>query len=650
MALFTKKPSAPIQAELHAAETGNSRAGGMREMIEAQAKHQPVGEKELQKAMETLHRYKSGKENLNARIIDNEQWWKLRHWESMRKGGDDNPKPTSGWLVNVCMSKHADAMDAYPEPNILPRELNDREEAHILSSIIPVIHQQNDFEGTWSDAWWKKIKAGFSVYGVFWDGKKLNGLGDIVTKEVDPLNLYWEPGIMDIQDSPHLFFIQTVSNEVLQMQYPQLTGKLGPKTMNTAEYLYDDSVSTDDKSAVVDWYYKKNGLLHYCKFVRNEILYASENDGELIKNGAQHGFYDHGEYPFVMDVMFPEEGTPAGFGYIDLCKDAQEQIDLMNNAFIMNTLYAATPRWFKKVGSSINEAQFMDVRNPFVDVTGNVDDNALRPISVNSLGSAHLACLDRKVEEMKETSGNRDVSNGGTTAGVTAASAIAAMQEQSGKLSRDQIQNSYRSFRKVVYLEIELIRQFYNGARKFRITGAQGQEDFVTYRNSGLQMQPLNVAGENIGMRLPVFDIEVLAQKSNAYSKMSQNELAIQLFNMGFFNPQLTDQALACVDLMEFRGKQSVVQKITKNATLSQKLQQTQMLLVNALQELDRLRGTNTAEVYVAQQSGQPAPAMPEKTAGGEMLETNTLGEPQKKEHAKVEKAREQAQTATQPR
>lgn len=650
MALFVRKPAEMPAAGNPAPMADRSGAGGMREMIEAQASRQPVGEKEIQKAMETLQRYKSGKENQNARIIDNEQWWKLRHWESMRKGGTDNPKPTSGWLVNVCMSKHADAMDAYPEPNILPREMGDKSEATMLSSIIPVIHQQNDFEGTWSDAWWKKIKAGFSVFGVFWDSKKLNGLGDVATKEVDPLNLYWEPGIMDIQDSPHLFFIQTVSNEVLQMQYPQLAGKLGPKTVSTAEYLYDDSIDTNDKSAVVDWYYKKDGLLHYCKFVRNEIIYASENDGDLLRNGKQHGFYDHGEYPFVMDVMFPEEGTPAGFGYIDLCKDAQEQIDLMNNAFIMNTLYSATPRWFKKTGSSVNEQQFLDVRQPFVDVTGSVDENALRTITVNPLSSAHLACLDRKVEEMKETSGNRDVSNGGTTAGVTAASAIAAMQEQSGKLSRDQIQNSYRAFRKVVYLEIELIRQFYNGARKFRITGEQGQEEFVTYNNRRLQMQPMTVAGADMGMRLPVFDIEVLAQKSNAYSKMSQNELALQFYGQGFFNPQMSDQVLACLEMMEFRGKEAIVQRVTQNGTLLQKLQQTQMLLVNALQALDQIKGTNVAETYVAQQSGQPAPSFSPKVAEGNLMEANTLGDPQKKEHARVAEAREQAQAATQPR
>ena len=75
----------------------------------------------------------------------------------------------------------------------------------------------------------------------------------------------------------------------------------------------------------MDWYYKvlKNGrtLLHYCKFCNGEVLYASEND-PIYKDS---GFYSHGEYPFVFDTLFVEEGTPCGFGYIDIMKDAKSR-------------------------------------------------------------------------------------------------------------------------------------------------------------------------------------------------------------------------------------------------------------------------------------------------------------------------------------
>ena len=59
---------------------------------------------------------------------------------------------------------------------------------------------------------------------MFWDGDKLGGLGDITIRSMDILNLFWEPGVTDIQDSPHFFASELVSNEELVQHYPQLEG------------------------------------------------------------------------------------------------------------------------------------------------------------------------------------------------------------------------------------------------------------------------------------------------------------------------------------------------------------------------------------------------------------------------------------------
>ena len=524
----------------------------------------PIGEAELSMAMELLRRYKAGKANLDRRIIENEQWWKLRHWDYMEKPTTDL-KTKSAWLVNMILAKHADAMDCYPEPCFLPRAQDDEAEAKMLSSIVPVILQQNDFEAVWSDNWWKKLKAGAGIYGVFWDHSKLNGLGDIAITKIDPLNLYWEPGVTDLQRSKHLFHVELADTELLQQQYPQLVGKLSGKAFSSARYLYDDAVDISGKTPVIDWYYHKlsdgRSTLQYVKFAGDTVLYATENDPET----AARGLYDHGQYPFVADVMFPEEGTPLGFSYIDLCKDPQRQIDLMNTAIVSNCIAAATPRYLVRGDGGINEDEYADLTRTFVHVQGSLDEAALRQITVSPLSGIYLNILSSKIGEMKETTGNRDVSNGGTPTGVTAASAIAAMQEQSGKLSRDQIQNSYRCYRKVNELVIELLRQFYTVPRQFRITGELGCRSFVTFDNTGLSGCPQGTDfGQDMGLRAPLFDIEITSQKQSAYTKLSANELALQLFQLGFFNPALANQALPCLQMMDFKGREEMMQAISE--------------------------------------------------------------------------------------
>ncbi len=529
-----------------------------------------IGTEEVRRAADILRRYHAGKRQLEQRIIDNEQFWKLRHWQQMEKTGQGgnpaDPQPTSGWLVNCILSKHADAMDCYPEPTVLPREPGDREEAGKLTRILPVILKKNGFKRTYSSAWWYKLKSGCAVYGVFWDAGKLNGLGDISIRRMDLLNLFWEPGVTDIQDSPHFFSTELQDREALEERYPQAKGKADRGGWTLSRYLYDDAVDTSGKVLVVDWYYhtRENGrrVLQYCKFVGDTVLYATENDPDM----RERGWYDHGRYPFVFDVLFPEEGTPTGYGYVDLCKSPQKQIDLMNQAILKNTLASATPRFFVRSDGAVNENEYADWTRPFVHTNGNLGSDSIAPIQTAGLDSVYVAILQSKIAEMKETAGNRDVANGGTAGGVTAATAIAALQEAGGKLSRNMIDDGYEAFSDVVTLCIELIRQFYSLPRQFRLLGVMGQEEFVSYDSRGLQPQAVD-DGVVSGYRVPEFDLEVSAQDENPYKTMEYNQLALQLFQMGFFRADMADQALRCLELMDFKNKDRLMSSILRGQT-----------------------------------------------------------------------------------
>ena len=626
-----------------------------------------IGAEELRKANMILKRYKEGKTRLEQRIIDNEQFWKLRHWEQMEKQGEGgnsgDPQPASGWLVNCILSKHADAMDCYPSPTVLPREPDDRQEAARLSRILPVILKKNQFKRTYSSAWWYKLKSGCAVYGVFWDGTKLGGLGDISVKRMDLLNLFWEPGVTDIQDSAHFFSTELRDNEKLLEEYPQLEGKLGRGNMTLSRYLYDDTVDTSDKSLVVDWYYhttvEGRKVLQYCKYVGETVLYATENDtvrptrtqmtgvdeeGRPIlqqvpcgPSMAQRGWYDHGKYPFVFDVLFPEEGTPCGYGYVDLCKSPQKQIDLMNQAILKNTLANATPRFFIRSDGAVNENEYADWTRPFVHTNGNLGADSIAPIHAGSLDSVYVAILNNKIAEMKETAGNRDVANGGTASGVTAGTAIAALQESSGKLSRNMIDDGYEAFADVVTLCIELIRQFYQLPRQFRLLGAMGTEEFISYDCSGLQPKAMD-DGVSVSYRVPEFDLEIGAEQESPYRTAEHNQLALQLFQLGFFREELADQALRCLELMEFKNKDQLVRLIAGGRTQAAEIAALRQQLLQLAQVVDEAKGTRLAPALAAEYAGSsPASAVAGTT-------------PQPKNVSAMERSRKQSREAVQPR
>ncbi len=593
-----------------------------------------------------LQKYKTGKASLERRILSAENWWRLRNRVQEAKAGFGSPEgyqSESGWLHNVIVSKHADAMDAFPEPVLLPREPDDAREAQMLSAVLPCILEQNRFEKTYDAAMWQKLKTGTAAYRVVWDPDKLGGLGDIRIDRVDLLNLFWEPGIDDIQESRYLFCTHLEDEDLLQERYPQLRGRMGGSAFRATRFVYDDAVDLSGKATVIEVYYKKRGALHYVKYVGDTVLYATENEAEGLPpagEGApvrtlgrmrekpdeetqpisetdplphpsdalretasatvrfapllpakpatgsfcfgksprwgkamEPGLYAHGRYPFVLDPLFPVEGSPCGYGFVDLCANAQTAIDLMRTAFVKNTLVGATPRYFQRIDGSVNEEEFTDLTKPLVHVSGNLGEDSLRQIGFAGLPGVYVSVLESTIRELRETSGNTETATGTMNVGVTAASAIAALQEASGKGSRDATRASYTAFAEIVELCIELIRQFYTLPRQFRITGAAGV-DFLRYDNSGLRPRQQFVGGLPLGLRQPVFDVKVSAQKRSGYTRMAQNELAMQLYRLGLFAPGNEQQALNLLELMEFDGREELRRRLESGLGLRQRLEE----------------------------------------------------------------------------
>lgn len=536
----------------------------------------------IRKAAETVRKYKDGKSLLEDRLKEEELWYRMRHWEAVRKKfNPDTPEPASAWLFNAITNKHADIMDNYPEPNVLPREAGDQEEAKKLSSILPCVMEAAEFESTYADAAWSLLKHGTSAYFAAWNTEKENGLGDVDIHELNLLDVYWEPGIKNIQDSENLFIAGVENREAMERMYPQFTGKFDTATPDEYVYSYDRNLDWTDKVLIWDWYYKIKDtsgrtVLHYVKFSGECILYASENDPEY----QEKGYYEHGLYPVIFDVLFPEAGTPYGFGLIAICKDPQLYIDKLGGNILERSLLGTKTRYIASSNAGINEDELKDANCAIVhSELPKLDNDHLRPIDVPSLETNYINVLQMKIDEMKETSANRDFNNGGTSSSVTAAAAIAALQESGNKVSRDIIQGSYRAYRKLCSMVIELIRQFYTETRTFRILGESGQTEFVNFNNAGMQEQPVSLPGMAAQQlfRRPVFDLKIKPQKRSPFTVEAQYERAKELYGLGFFNPENAQQSLIALSMMEFEGKEQIMQQIQQGQTLLNVVQQLQM-------------------------------------------------------------------------
>ena len=390
------------------------------------------------------------------------------------------------------------------------------------------------------------------------------------------LMLYWEPGVDDIQESPHFFSLSLADTAQLESRWPQLAGHTA-SVLDVPHYIHDGGLDTSDKSVVVDWYYKKlspegRSILHYCKFCNGVVLYASENDPAL----AERGFYDHGRYPFVFDALFMEEDSPAGFGYIDVMKECQTAIDKMNHAMDENVLLSSRQRYVLSDTAGVNEEELTDLSRDIIHVVGRLNDDSFRPLQTAGLQGNSLSYRNSRIEELKEISGNRDMTQGGTAGGVTAASAIAALQEAGSKLSRDMLKSAYRAFAKECYLIIELMSSSTTRSASSASPARAARASSSAFRARCSAPPARVVGGVELGSHEPVFDIVVSAEKKSTFSRLSQNETAKECYQLGFFAPANADAALAALEMMDFEGIEKVRQRVRQNGTLAQQLAQMQ--------------------------------------------------------------------------
>lgn len=553
----------------------------------------------VSEVLQILHEYKDGKTTVDMKATENQEWWRLRHWNVIQgktEAGKAKVEVGSAWAVNSILNKHADFMDSFPKANVLAREADDEEEAQILSKILPAIEEHTDAEQVYNTAGYDFLIDGTAITAVLWDPMAHDGMGDIKKTNVDIHNVFWQPGIEDIQQSKYFFDVSVADVNDVKLQYPDIAEKIGGgKQGFITEYIHDDNINHQNDIEIINCYYKKlemrpviinidpqtvathltpREILHMAIIIGDQCVFCSEDNPEY-----QDGFYKHGKYPYVFRKCFPVKDNPCGFGYLDIMKYPQRDIDKLDQAIMKNTMMKAKPRWWVKKNADINKEAFADWNEEIVEVGSGDLGAAVQQMDVDTLPAIVETHLEAKIDELKEISGNRDFSQGSTASGVTAASAIAALQEAGSKLSRDINKAMYRGSREEYYLEIELIRQFYTEPRTFRIDDGTGRYEYMDYSNVNIAPQDITTP-EGTRHKKSIFDLEVSAEKQSPFSRASQNETAKELYQMGLFAPDNATSALVCLDMMEFEGKEKIKQQIQQNDTFMQQFQQMQQLII----------------------------------------------------------------------
>ena len=588
-----------------------------------------IGKEQIEKARAKLEMFKAAKGTINSTIKFNEEWFRRRYQEYAGDGqsGHDMTsdtekrrkgeivEPRSAWLFNSVMNFVGDASDNRPRANIIPQEAQDEEEAYLLGKVIPVELRRMGFEKVYDDNQYVKGTQGWCLYTHGCDRETKT----LYVKDAQILNFYWDLEKKDIQDSSDVFYLTQMDRDELLREYPEIEKELPHDDGDFERYPNNPTNSQPTKVTVVDWYYKKRNkarkrIMHYCKFVGDTVLYASENDKEL----AERGWYDHGDYPFEIDILYPLQGQAAGFGKVAVGLNTQMYIDQIGKALLQNALWGSRPRYFYKESAGINEADFLNVNKTLVKYQGSGGRDDIFPVEVPRIDGNVLNLQSSMIDEQRTNTGTTEVATGATPGGVTAAQAIGALQEAQGKQGRLSNRSSYECYKRIIYKIIALIRQFYDENRFYRIVGEDGEAQYVTYNGQTAVKDG----------RHPAYDIEVTTEKQSEYTRMSNNDLMLSFFSAGFFDPRLAPQALACLQQMDFDGKEELIRIIRANLQEQEQKEALGRALMEYAAVIDELNADRAARDAEA---GLPTEEIPNYTEQTEAVLQHILygAEPQ---------------------
>ena len=461
----------------------------------------------------------------------------------------------------------ADQMDNMPEALMLPETKELEHVAEDLTDIVRFVMAQNNYESLHRRRVEDCFCTGTAITQVAWDPEMSGGRGDVCVIRWPVENFLWDPIADTIQDARALFKVSWHPLSWYEQHYPEKAKDIGSDSgeysgLGVPEAQEENLGGDEDRAMMLEYWYR----LYDAKQKRYTINVAYLAGGVLLAN--EKDVYAHGLYPFVADVFTPIEGLPVGDGLVQELAPMMRYVNRYANYIDMNLRMSSKGRLLVDRAAGIDKEALLDWETDVVE-GDRIDASALTWMQNQPFTGAVTQQMLQLQMDIKQDSGQNQFSRGETAGGVTAASAISALQEAGGKITRLRTNVLNQGYKAIVEQVMWLISQFYDKKRVMFITG----ED-----NSGMHevdASPEHLFGKSKGGRLPVppYTVQIQVQRRNPLRQQAQNELFMQAYSMAA-QAGAPFPLSVLFKMLHVDGKERILPEIVQFETLQQQMQE----------------------------------------------------------------------------
>lgn len=506
----------------------------------------------------------------------------------------------------------ADQMDNMPEALMMPERADLQKQADDITDVTQYVLQNNDYENTHQQIAEDLFVAGTGVVEIVWDDDMDDGEGNIRIIRVPLECLVWDPKCDDLQDGRAVMRVSWHPLSWYREHFPE-TGKYVEADEGERSQIGEVTASEwwqseeDEQNALLIEYWWRE---YNAGTRRYKVNVAYVAGGAILE---QHrDIYKHGRYPFEVCTYGHIEGSPAGEGLVMTMAPMMRYVDRYASYLDQNIAMSSKPRMLVNRSANLDSKALADWNEDMI--TGDsIGEDSVRWMQGSPLNNVVLQQMLQFQTDIKQDSGQNQFTRGETAGGVTAASAISALQEAGGKITRLHTQEMNQMFGRMVNQIVWLISQFYSGRKARMVTGRDGEmrevnmdaaylmgetapqtqagttEEMIAQIFGGGLPNPKEDNRKGGALPPPPYSVRVQVQRRNPLRVQAFNENVLQAYQMAVQNG-VTFPVSTLFEMLILDNKDKFMPRLQEVEAQNDRLQMALQQLQQAQAENENLK------------------------------------------------------------
>ena len=512
----------------------------------------------------------------------------------------------------------ADQMLSMPEAKVVPETPMMQEQADDLQDILHfIMYCANDYEQLHYRRCEDFYTTGTAITQVAWDPDMNYGKGEVALIRWPLEAFLWDPMAERLDDCRAVMKVSWHPLSYFREHWPEEGKYVGSEdgshnNVGMTEGQEGAEHSDDEDRAMLIEYWWREYDAKKRRYSIN-VAYAA---GQALLD-KQTDVYDHGMYPFVIDVHDSIEGSLAGKGLVAELAPMMRYINRYAAYADMNARMSSKGRMLVRKESGIDKDALTDWKTDIVEGNRIVQGEDWNWMQNQPFNGTITQLMTMFQSDLKADSGANQFTRGETTGGIVSGKAIGALIQAGGKVASMRVEQLKYGSKNIDEQIAWLVSQFYEDGRTLMITGR---------RPVTVDMGSIFGKKKKGMVNPPPYTVQIEITSHDPQRIANQNQMFMEAYTMAAQAQQFFPLS-SLMAILNLDGKDKILPVIQANEHYQEQMQQLQQQVQQMGQQMQQMQAENqnlkkTASQLsnnmstMAARRGAQKPAAPELKVG----------------------------------